>query len=172
MHQVASPPDNETPLALPASVLLGSGAIFPCVTVSRRGLAAQLQQLPARSNAAGPEVTGRKAGSGLERRRRPTRRTIKAKPMQCIRVLTAGDVEHAAVLSSADQADRQRSLEQRGTEHAGDMRPALTPVQAWTAIVVNVGARLHRFPGAKMLSIMPTRMPSSTGVSGGAIIPH
>ena len=54
--------------------------------------------------------------------------------MQCIRVVTAGDVEHAAVLSPADQADRQRSLEQRGAEHAGDMRPALTPVEAWTAI--------------------------------------
>jgi len=59
---------------------------------------------------------------------------VKAEAVQYIRFVTAGDVEHAAALPPADQADRQRSLEQRRAKHARDMRPALTPVEARTAV--------------------------------------
>jgi len=73
--------------------------------------------------------------------RGPTHRTVKAKSMQCTRVLTGGGIEHAAALSSADQAGRQRSLAQRSAKHARDMRPALTPIEARTAIHALATAR-------------------------------
>src|ERR1700722_8015532 len=37
--------------------------------------------------------------------RGPTHRTVKAKSMQCTRVLTGGGIEHAAALPPTDQAD-------------------------------------------------------------------
>ena len=63
-----------------------------------------------------------------------TGRTIKAEAAQYIRVVTAGDVEHAAAPSPTDQADRQRLLDERSAKHARDMRPTLAPVETRTAI--------------------------------------
>jgi hypothetical protein len=88
--------------------------------------------------------------------RRLTGRTMKAKSMQCVCVV-AKDVEHAAAPSPADQADRQRSLEQRNAKHARDMRPALTLVETRTAVDAPATARAIKLNAGGMQR-SPTRL--------------
>jgi hypothetical protein len=60
--------------------------------------------------------------------RRPVGRFVKAEAAQYMRFMAVRDVKNPAALAPADQANRQRSLEQRSAKHARDMRPALTLV--------------------------------------------
>jgi hypothetical protein len=94
--------------------------------------------------------------------------------MQCTRVLTAGDIEHAAELYRRTKSIASARSSSIAPKQARHMRPALTPIAAGTAIHALATARSVQLnaggvkPNLTRLSrcvdLAPNRAPSASAI--------